>query len=534
MDKAFKIAVMLSAYDKLSTVVNAAVDKSQRKLKGFQRAFNGIAEKTERGMIIGEGGMQFFERAVTAAEESEVAGNRLKQVFKSMGEANNDAANKAQAYASQLQLQIGIEDEIINATQAKIATFKSVSNETARMAGIFDRATAAAFDMQATGFGDAAQNAVQLGKALEDPVKGITALRRSGITFTEAERKKIQVLVDSGKKLTAQKLILGAIEKQVGGVAKATATATSKTKVAWSEVMETIGRQLLPIVNRFANFLTNKLIPAVTSFIEKNPVLVKVLGAVAVALVTVGTAARALSFILMTNPIVLIISAIAAAALLIYKYWGKITAWFQRLWQGVKNIFSNTWRWIKNLLFIYTPAGLIYKYWGPITAWFSNTWGKVKDVFHGFWQGIKTFLLDYTPAGLIFKHWESVVAWFQDIWDKVKNIFSNAWKSIKSGFKSFFTGGTSDAQELVDKYRDVLQKNVNVGITGTPIANPLSATQLAIPLQPNNVNNNRTNYNFSPVINYSGPGGASVASQIGNDIIKQWKEYEANKKRVQF
>jgi len=127
-----------------------------------------------------------------------------------------------------------------------------------------------------------------------------------------------------------------------------------------------------------------------------------------------------------------------------------------------------------------------------------------------------------------------VVAWFQDIWDKVKNIFSNAWKSIKSGFKSFFTGGTSDAQELVDKYRDVLQKNVNVGITGTPIANPLSATQLAIPLQPNNVNNNRTNYNFSPVINYSGPGGASVASQIGNDIIKQWKEYEANKKRVQF
>jgi len=348
MDKSFKIAVMLSAYDKMSTVVNSAVDKAQRKLKGFQSKFNSFGNAS---MIGGGVATAFFASTINAAEESEVAANRLKQVFKSMGENSDAAAIKSMQYASQLQLQIGVEDELINATQAKIATFKSVSNETARMAGIFDRATAAAFDMQATGFGDAAGNAVQLGKALEDPVKGIVALRKSGITFSEAERKKIQVLVNGNKKLEAQKMILAAVEKQVGGVAKATATSTSKAKVSWGEVMETIGKQLLPAVNRFATFLTSKAIPAVSGFIEKNPLLVKVLGAVAVALLAVGTATKIVSAIMMMNPIVLIIAAIAAGAYLIIKNWDKIKAFFQRLWQWVAGGVFGLLKHVRHRLF---------------------------------------------------------------------------------------------------------------------------------------------------------------------------------------
>lgn len=431
MDKAFKIAVMLSAYDKLSTVVNSAVDKSERKLKGFQKSTSHFAEKMERGMILGEGGKQFLESSIAAAEESEIAEKRLKQVFKSMGEQNDEAAEKALAYANTLQFQIGIEDEVIAATQAKIATFKSVSNEAGRMAGIFDRATAAAFDMQATGFGDASSNAVQLGKALEDPIKGITALRRSGITFTDAEKSKIKVLVEGNKKLDAQKLILKAVEKQVGGVSKATATTASKAKVSWSEVMETIGKHLLPVVNQLATFLTSKVIPAVKGFIEKNPVLVKVLGAVSVALLAVGSAARVVSFILSTNPIVLIITAIATAAYLIYDNWGAIKKWFINLWEGIKNIFKKTWEWIKHMFLNYTPYGLIIKHWDKIKAWFSNLWQWVKNIFLKTWEWIKNMFLNYTPHGLIIKHWDKIVAFFRDLWDKVKNIFSEVWQWIK-------------------------------------------------------------------------------------------------------
>jgi hypothetical protein len=60
-------------------------------------------------------------------------------------------------------------------------------------------------------------NAVALGKALNDPIKGISALTRNGITFTESEKERIKVLVESNKVGEAQNMILQAIETQVGG-----------------------------------------------------------------------------------------------------------------------------------------------------------------------------------------------------------------------------------------------------------------------------------------------------------------------------
>jgi hypothetical protein len=112
--------------------------------------------------------------------------------------------------------------------------------------GAFDRATVAALDMAAAGFGSAESNAVQLGKALEDPIKGINALTRSGITFTDAEKEKIKTMVESGNVLDAQTMILEAIEKQVGGTAEATATGSQKMALALGNVSEAIGAALLP------------------------------------------------------------------------------------------------------------------------------------------------------------------------------------------------------------------------------------------------------------------------------------------------
>ena len=114
------------------------------------------------------------------------------------------------------------------------------------MGGAFDRATQAAIDMAASGFGEAEQNAVQLGKALQDPIKGITALARSGVTFTNQEKEKIRVLVESGRILEAQNTILSAIETQVGGTAAATANASDRMREGMRVVKEEIGRGLAP------------------------------------------------------------------------------------------------------------------------------------------------------------------------------------------------------------------------------------------------------------------------------------------------
>ena len=113
----------------------------------------------------------------------------------------------------------------------------------------------ATLDLAAAGFGTAESNAVQLGKALNDPVKGLSALAKSGVTFTDAEKDKIKVLVESGKQLEAQEMILAAIEKQVGGTAEATADSSAKMSLGFADLKETLGLALLPAFDALNGYL---------------------------------------------------------------------------------------------------------------------------------------------------------------------------------------------------------------------------------------------------------------------------------------
>ena len=57
--------------------------------------------------------------------------------------------------------------------------------------------------------------AVLVGKALNDPKKGLTALRRVGVQFTDAQEDQIKALVKSGKTMDAQKIILRELAKGI-------------------------------------------------------------------------------------------------------------------------------------------------------------------------------------------------------------------------------------------------------------------------------------------------------------------------------
>jgi hypothetical protein len=193
--------------------------------------------------------------ALKAAEEAQVANARLDSIAESMklfGDQAGNVSKRLQDYASAQSLATGIDDEAIKATQAKLLTFRELAKSAGVVGGAFDRATDAAIDLAAAGFGEAESNATQLGKALNDPIKGIAALTRVGVTFTKKEKEKIAQLVESGKLLEAQEIILGAIETQVGGTAEATAKSTEKIKIAFEEVSETIGGALLPYVEDLA------------------------------------------------------------------------------------------------------------------------------------------------------------------------------------------------------------------------------------------------------------------------------------------
>ena len=214
---------------------------------------------------------KFAGDSIEAAEAVATANARLGQVAKSMGifgTQTQKVTDRLIKFAEANELTTAVDAEVIKATQAKLLTFKELANTADDTGGAFDRATMAALDLAAAGFGSAETNAIQLGKALQDPIKGITALTRSGVTFTESEKELIKTLVESGDILKAQDMILQSIETQVGGTAAATANASDKMRLAFENVQESVGAALLPTFNKFADqiiaftpVIANALVP---------------------------------------------------------------------------------------------------------------------------------------------------------------------------------------------------------------------------------------------------------------------------------
>jgi phage-related protein len=209
--------------------------------------------------------VKFAKDAIVAGEAAATANARIEQINKSMGlfgESTNEVNKALIDYAEKTARATGVDTNSIKATQAKLLTFKELAATANEIGGNFERTTKAAIDLGAAGFGTAELNAVALGKALNDPIKGISALSRNGITFTESEKDRIKVLVESNKVGEAQNMILKAIETQVGGTAEATANATDKMRVGFTQITETVGIALLPVFEKLTNFVIDQIFPA--------------------------------------------------------------------------------------------------------------------------------------------------------------------------------------------------------------------------------------------------------------------------------
>jgi len=332
--------------------------------------------------------------ALKAGEAAATANARIEQINESMGlfGAETDKVNKKLIkYAETVARQTGVDQNSIKMTQAKLLTFGELAKSADEIGGAFDRATKAAIDMAAAGFGEASANAVQLGKALNDPIKGIAALAKSGVTFTEQEKEKIKVLVESGKLLEAQNMVLAAIEKQVGGTAEATANDSDKMKVAFSQLSEKIGLALLPA---FAKLTALAL--KFTDWASKNSTLLitlgSIIGGIAVTILVLNAAMKAYAAIqkivnvvtliwnalLNANPIGLVILAIAAFIAIMAALYFKfdivrkiVDTVFQGMLVGGKAVFDGLTTYFTGIFNIFKAL------FNGIAKLWNNTVGKL-------------------------------------------------------------------------------------------------------------------------------------------------------------
>jgi hypothetical protein len=143
---------------------------------------------------------------------------KLEGILKATG----GAAGLSLAEIENLSTEIGIatlaSTSKVRDAAGIMLTFKSITGET------FKDALRLAQDLAEVGFGDLKMGATQLGKALEDPIVGLGALRRVGVSFTDAQKEMIKVLTMTGKKAEAQRIILDALDQQVGGAGVKAAT----------------------------------------------------------------------------------------------------------------------------------------------------------------------------------------------------------------------------------------------------------------------------------------------------------------------
>jgi len=443
-----------------------------------------------------------------------VAGRTLDQLTK-------------QASALQEKTLFG-DEEILAGATAQLLTFTNIAGTE------FDRTQKAVLDvatkLSATkgGTADLTGTAIMLGKALNDPVANLGALSRSGIQFTEQQKKMIKALVDSGKTAEAQSLILTELEKQYGGSAEAAAKAGTggikQLQNSLGDLYEEFGKLIVESINPLIPKL-KELTSRAIAFVQENPRLIKMIGAfigIAAAvgpvlfifgkltslfgtlisgfgslikfassfgkillfvgkvgfksIMLIGRALLALNA--MGGPILWILLSIGLAALLIYKYWKPIRAFFVKLFTTIWGVFSKLldnpfFRAIGTIFlpFITIPA-LIFKHWKSISTFFVNIWSDVsngfkitvdfmKSAINGFVSSISNV---YSMITEFFSSiWKSVydnfISFIDSIFEKI-NSFVESVNEIYNKIKSFFSGGTSTITLKTEQMAPDIQKSI--------------------------------------------------------------------------
>jgi len=180
-----------------------------------------------------------LKRGIKLYEESNQKQKLLAQTLKVTGANAWTSAERLNAMADSLQKVTNYTSDEITELQTVLLGFKNITEDN------FDEATEAILDM-ATVMGMDLKSACQtVGKALDDPIKGLGSLARQGFQFSEAEKQMLEEMVAVGDIAKAQDVILKELNTTYGGAAKAGAKATTQLKNSWDDLVKEMGRGIV-------------------------------------------------------------------------------------------------------------------------------------------------------------------------------------------------------------------------------------------------------------------------------------------------
>lgn len=351
---AVSLSLETAAFEKGATLAEKRFEQSRKRFESIGKSLTDVGAKMSIGITapLAALGVASYK----AAQESADALGQVNAALASMGDRAGRTSEQLQSLAAtQMGQSLYDDDEILRKVTANLLTFGNVSGQT------FDKAQQAALDLSARLGTDLQSSAVMVGKALNDPVKGVTALQRVGVSFTAQQKEQITAMTEAGNVAGAQAMILAELEKQYGGAAAAAREAdpTAESKQAWAEFQETIGALVVEVLPPLTDFLTkvldgfNNLSPGMQKVVVVGGALFAALGPVLTvfgSIVTVGApllafftaiapavgALGAALIPLAMNPAVLAFAAVVGGIYLAWKNWDKIEPILRNLYQGAK------------------------------------------------------------------------------------------------------------------------------------------------------------------------------------------------------
>lgn len=178
----------------------------------FKKAGVAIGAALGAGMLVVGAA---FRKYVQNTIEAEKVQAQLTARIKDTGAAAGRTLAQLNEQADKLQSLTVFDDEAIGEAQAMLLTFKQIQGVQ------FDKTVESALDLATVMGTDATDAAKLLGKALADPEKGMSALSRAGVVFTEAERDAIKAMAEMGDVAGAQDAILSKLQGTMGSAAEA-------------------------------------------------------------------------------------------------------------------------------------------------------------------------------------------------------------------------------------------------------------------------------------------------------------------------
>jgi hypothetical protein len=260
----------------LKEAAHAAAGEIDKAGKGIGNTFADIGKAAAGFLtadVISKGfGMvtDFVGGSVQAYKDAAKADAQLEAVLKSTHGAAGMTSQAVKDLGLSLSKTSNYTHDAVQASSDLLLTFTQVGKQ------VFPDAQKAIVDMSAALGQDLQSSTIQLGKALNDPVKGITALKRVGVSFTADQQNQIKTMVKAGDTMGAQKLILKELNTEFGGSAEAAVKAdggVTQLDNSMKVLQENIGQKMLPVQVAFkkaqldvASFLVDKAAPAVVGF----------------------------------------------------------------------------------------------------------------------------------------------------------------------------------------------------------------------------------------------------------------------------